>query len=579
MVVSMTEKKSPKTKKILEPSFHFATGKIQIGDDVENKVTVSELVPANHILADFPNFKRLEPKGYEKATILCGDNTCFSEDGESILSLVPGYPKIISGPGNNAEDQVVISVEPLFILSPDKMKVTLAVHPPLPDCRSLQNVDLSELLESASIVFGLDEKQLKKAREFIRSGEPEFSKFVIARGRPVGESSDAYLRYELEIGPIAGTLLEDGSIDFRDRRIMVGINKGQCIATKIPPVQGTPGVNVFGEETPAPEGKDIKINTLNDAKFSPETLQVTATKDGVLSIVNGNVIKVCSKQVINSDIDYKTGNVDSRNCVTVRGSVQPGFKVTADGDLEITGNVMSTSIKGLGNIVVKGGITGKKTIIEALGDCDINFIEQGKIKCGGLCVIRKQSYYSIIHSGSHIRCKPGSTVISGNLVAAGNLTAGNIGAENSKSALIAAGVVAERLLHYEELKLSVIEQQDAIIQWLQLYRGSSTSRKVRKMEKELADTKARLLRVNMIPGTGIYSKAGENERDPELAGSDYDDRGAINIDKIRIDVLGTVFAGTEIRIGNRSLKLDKTVSKRQFRLHASRRRIIAKPIR
>jgi hypothetical protein len=364
MVVSMTEKKSPKTKKILEPSFHFATGKIQIGDDVENKVTVSELVPANHILADFPNFKRLEPKGYEKATILCGDNTCFSEDGESILSLVPGYPKIISGPGNNAEDQVIISVEPLFILSPDKMKVTLAVHPPLPDCRSLQNVDLSELLESASIVFGLDEKQLKKAREFIRSGEPEFSKFVIARGRPVGESSDAYLRYELEIGPIAGTLLEDGSIDFRDRRIMVGINKGQCIATKIPPVQGTPGVNVFGEETPAPEGKDIKINTLNDAKFSPETLQVTATKDGVLSIVNGNVIKVCSKQVINSDIDYKTGNVDSRNCVTVRGSVQPGFKVTADGDLEITGNVMSTSIKGLGNIVVKGGITGKRRLLK-----------------------------------------------------------------------------------------------------------------------------------------------------------------------------------------------------------------------
>lgn len=575
----MTEKKSPQQKKILEPSFHFATEKVQIGDDIENKVVVSELVEANHILADFPNFKRLEPKGYQKAAIQCGENTCFSEDGETVLSLVPGYPRITEISKNQDDPRIVLSVEPLFIISPDKMKVTLNLHPPLPDCRSLQNIDLYKLLEESSIIFGLDRKELKKAEECIRTGEQEFSKFVIARGRPVGKSFDAFLRFELEIGPIAGTLLDDGRIDFRDRRIMVGISKGECIATKIPPVQGTPGVNVFGEETPAPEGKDLKIKTLNDAKFSKETLQVTATRDGVLSIVNDNVIKVCSKQVINRDIDFETGNIDSRNCVIIRGSVQPGFKVTADGDLEITGNVMSTSIKGLGNIVIKGGITGKKTSIEALGDCDINFIEQGKIKCGGLCVVRKQSYYSTIHSGSHIRCKPGSVVISGSLIGAGNITVGNVGAENSKSALIGAGVVAERLLHYEELKASVVEQQDAIIQWLQRYRGSSTSKKVRKMEQKLAETKALLLRINMIPGTGIYSKAGENKNDPKLSGSDYDDRGAINIDKIRIDVVGTVYAGTEIRIGNRSLKLDKTVSGRQFRLHPNRKRIIAKPLR
>ena len=67
---------------------------------------------------------------------------------------------------------------------------------------------------------------------------------------------------------------------------MVGVRAGQRIATKIPAVQGEPGINVYGEETAAPEGKDIKIEVVNDARFSPATMQVTANKDGVLSIVN-----------------------------------------------------------------------------------------------------------------------------------------------------------------------------------------------------------------------------------------------------------------------------------------------------
>ncbi len=570
-------------KKYLEPTYHYASQLMKIGEDyTTDKITVSELVKAGQLLANFPNFENFSAKGFTKSIIEPGDNAHLSEDGEAILATVPGYPKImqIRRP-NCAELITILSVEPLFVVSPDKMQVTLVIHPPLPKGHSLQNADIRELLNEEAIVFGIKNEEIEDARNFIDQEEPEFRKYLIACGQPVGESRDAYLRYDMEIGPIAGTVLENGRIDFRDRRIMVGVKDGQTIATKIPAIQGEPGKNVYGEETAAREGQDIKIEILSNAKFSAETMQVTATKDGVLSIVNNNAIKVLSHQTISSDIDFATGNIESMNAITILGSIQPGFQVSAGGDLKISGTVMSARVVCDGNLVVRGGTTGKNSTLQVKGDADINFIEQGSLQCGGIAVVRKQSYYSKIATGSDIRCHESSMVIGGQLIACGDISLGNVGSENSTPSLIAAGTVAERLEQLQTLKASVVEQQEAIIQWLQRYRGSSNSRKIRQMEQQLAETKLLLLRVNLIPGTGKYSRVAgpDAQEETHINADDYNSDGGIPIENIKIDVLGTIFADTTIRIGNRTLQLDKTVSNRQFRLHANGKRILAVPIK
>ncbi|MFH0785837.1 MAG: FapA family protein [Pseudomonadota bacterium] len=572
---------SIKNKKLLEPTFHFKTSLLKIGNDYStDKIPVTELVKGGQLLADFPNFPRFAAKGFEKAPLEPGDFAQLSEDEGAIVATVPGYPKVKKIRRSDAPEPItVVSIEPLLKISPDDMLVTLVIHPPLDEGHSLLHEKLEDLLAEQKIVFGTDQEAIRDANAFMQSGEKEFQSFTIARGQPVGQSIDAYLRYDMEIGPIAGTLMENGSIDFRDRRIMVGVSAGQCIATKIPTVQGTPGINIYGKETPAKAGKDNKIELLNDVKFSKETLQVIATKNGVLSIVNNNVIKVCSHQVLLGDIDYKTGNVESMNCITVRGSVQPGFRVSVGGDLVVLGSVMSANIVCLGNLIVKGGVTGKNSLLDAKGDADINFIEQGALKCGGIAVIRKQSYYSDIFSGTDIRCHQASKIIGGQLTAEGNITIGDVGSVNCSPSFIAAGIIAERLLHFNRLKANVIEQQDAIIKWLQLYHGSSNSKKVRGMEKELADTKLLLLRLNMIPGTGIYSKAGVPEDEKADHSEDYSSAGGIEIEKIKIDVIGTIFAGTKIQIGNCAMVIEKTVSLRQFKLHPNKKSIIATAIK
>lgn len=574
-------KQTAPPKKKLEPKLHFLTQDVVIGyDDTASPITVSELVLAGQILASFPNWAVMSAKGYEKVSVLLGDYTELADDEETIIATIAGHPRVLKVPDKERGGFATrISIEPVLQISADKMHVSLAIHPPLDGGNNLQKTAIEKILADQNITYGINEEALAKAKEIINSGEIEFNRVGIASGRPVGESQDASLQFAMEVGPIAGTILADGSIDFRERKVMVAISKDQLIATKIPPKQGDPGINVYGEETPAREGKDLKINLSHDVKYISETRQVVATKDGVLSIVNDNVIKVCSHQTINKDIDFETGNIDSMNAVTVNGSVQPGFRIHTAGDLKITGNVSSAQISCEGNLVINGGISGKNVKIDVAGDADINFIEQGCLNAGGIVVIRAQSYYSQVQSNQDIRCRADAVVMGGTLLAAGNITVANVGAENSTPCLLAAGVVPERLVALKDMKQQIIDQQDAIIQWVQKYPGSSKSKKVRGMEKELAEAKLQLLRLNLIPGTGIYSKVAGPEDAEILNGEEYDASNGIDIQSINIDVLGTIFVHSEIRIGNRSIKLDKTVSNRQFRLHPNGKRIIAGPLK
>ena len=575
-----TGSQAPK-KKPVEPTLHFRTEPMKIGEDQSgDEIIVAELVLAGQLLASFPGFAALADRGYNKVPLEGGDYTEWGEDQESLHAAVPGYPKVrrIRRPEVSGSITVV-AIEPLLQIAPDKMAASLVIHPPLEEGHNLRNENLEELLAGQKIVFGINPQALAEARQIIAAGEREFNRVVIASGQPIGQSTDAYLRFAIEVGPIAGTILADGSIDYRERRVMVGISAGQLIATKIPARQGEPGINVFGEETPAREGKDLKVELLNDAKYSPTTRLVTATRDGVLSVVNNSVIKVCSHQVINANIDYETGNVESLNSVTVNGSVQPGFRLDVAGDLKITGGVMSARLNCGGNLVVSGGITGKNSVLKVEGDTDISFIEQGSLEAGGIVVIRRQCYYSRITSLGNIRCPPAAILMGGNLTAAGNLTIGEVGGEHSEPARLAAGVVPERLVRLEQLQASIVAEQEAIIGWLQRFRGNPSSRKVRAMERDLAETKLQVQRLNLIPGSGVFSRVTGTDGQPIGDGEEYQGSGGIDIQAIRIDVHGTILAGTEIRIGNRTMKLDKTVSGRRFRLNPTGRQIIAAPLR
>lgn len=557
----------------VEPSLFFSSIKMEIGERSSGEeITISELVKKDQLLLEFNCSELSKDINFIKQPVTIGANCYLSADCNQVFAAVTGYPKILYTPIADKETTTLhISVEPLFRISADGMKAAVAIHPPLAECQSLKDFDIYQLLAEEGIIFGIDNAMVEKARKCIHAGHPEFNIIILATGVKPCNGTDAYLQFEVETGPIPGKILEDGTIDFRERMIFVPVSKGQVIAKKIPPTHGTPGKTVRGERVEPESGKDIAVNTLKDATYSSKTKKVIATNDGVLSVVGGTIIKVCSRQEIMSDIDYATGHIQSRNCVLIHGSVQPGFKVRTDGDLEIRGTVMSTTVSSQSNLVIKSGILGKNSTISALGDADIYFIEQGEIECGGNCIIRKESYYSTIIAGKNILCMPKSAVVGGKLIAAGGIKLGSVGSANASPALLAAGVDGKRLMQYTELQKNLAEQQEILIRWMQLLKGTSNAGKIKKMERELENTRQQLQKINLIPGTGRYSRPEE--------GDEQSDGGAIVIQDITIEIHGIVYAGTVIQIGNRSMTLANTISNRQFKLNDTFTEISALPLR
>ncbi len=569
---------------LVEPTLYFTTKEMNIGENYPlEKLPISEIIKQDQLLLKFNDTPLSNDEQCIRRPVVAGVNTTLSEDKNELYAAAIGYPKVEfkKAEDDNQHQMLTVSIEPLFQLSKDLMTAFIVIKPLLFNYTILSSEDLYQLLTKSGITQGIDYKQLKIAKNYIKNKSTEKEKIPVAQGRKPVTGTDAHLEFQLEIGPIAGTLLENGRIDFRERKIMVPVHAGQKLAIKKPLTQGKPGMTVLGTRIAQQCGKDIEIETSGDALYNPEEETVIATADGVLSVVQKSTLKVCSKLEIQGDIDYSTGNIESGNSVVVHGSVLPGFLIKAAGDLEIKGSVTSTQVSSLANIVIKGGITGNVSNITSAGDTDIHFIEQGEIRCKGNCVIRKQSYYSNIYTGGNILCHEESTVVGGELIAEKNITLGNVGAPDADPILIAAGVSAERLFHSRKLLQRLEEYKDSIMQRLKGYKGLARKKELNNLKGGIEEMKLRSLRINMIPGTGLFSKPLKETDDGLSAINSFQNKqhqGITDTTKISIDVHGTIFAGSQLQIGNCILSLSETLSRQHFTLDDSQRHIISLPL-
>ncbi len=577
----MSQEKNNQSSQVryLEPTLYFEKKRILVGVPGEEKKTVvSQFIRKGEVLADFPNYLQFKQRGFLKNPIEAGENVELSQENSALLATASGYPKLNITEQEDGPDIFSISIVPLVKITFNKMVASLVIHPFLKDAPTLKDYDLAELISEAGVVFGIDRSAMARAEQIISAEPDDFEEIPFAKGEYPGEGTDASLQFEIEIGPLAGRRLKDGTIDFRDRRIMVGVHEGDIIATKTPAIAGQAGHNVLGELIESKTGKDLKIKVTGDVSFLPEENKVVATKDGALSVVNKDTIKVAAKTVITGDVDYKTGNIDSENNTIIRGSISPGFKVHVGGDLEIGGGVSSTTVDCGGNAVIRGGITGKSSVITCKGDADIKFIERATITAGGIVVIRNQAYYSTIEANSDIRCHKDSTILGGRIMAGGNLTVGNVGADNCEPAILAAGIDPQRYHQYKELQKQLIEQQEDIIQTLQIVGRGNRPKRIRKMEEIADQLKLQLLKINLIPNTETFSRIGTGTERDDFEEEDPMYNQGVDIENIRIEVYGKIFAGTNIMIGNRSIVLSQDAENRRFRLSKNLKRIMVIPL-
>lgn len=536
---------------------HFMTQIFSTAVDNEIRETsIPELVRKKSSLIS------LIPSKTDSVVILAaGKNCSLSDNQATAIAEVSGYPILSQA---TIEEGTIVSVEiiPIINISDDKMLATLTLYPSISGTPTLELKDILVLCKEQEINFGIDELTIQETIGMVAKFQQPQHEILIARGLLPVDGCDAFLRFEVEIGPLPGKILQDGTIDWRERKIFIGIDKGELIATKIPYTLGTAGVDLHGLAIPQKPGKDIFVKVTGDVEYIEESRQVLATESGVLSVVNETDVKVSTKQTIDGDVDFSVGNIVSNDGLEIKGDIKSGFTVNCKGDLSIEGNIHDATVTTKGNSKIASGLIGEYAELITDGDVEISFVERGKITSGGTVIITKAAYYANISSKKMLLCRPDSKIVGGSFCSGLNFIGSKIGSDNAVPTMIAVGVNVERFQQRDKLKITIGDLENELENLIQMHGQEYTEKEVYKnKEKILQKYINNFNNLNLIPDSPIYSR-----HDP-----------AYSYCPAFIAIQGQISSGTKVRIGNTHTTLEENATGVRFYIDKLTGHIVATP--
>jgi uncharacterized protein (DUF342 family) len=217
------------------------------------------------------------------------------------------------------------------------------------------------------------------------------------------------------------TVLEDGRVDFYNLGVVNTVLKGQILAKKTPLTEGIQGVGVGGAALMAKPGRDVRLPAGKHTTISADGLQLTAEADGHVSYnPRENKINVFDVFEVKSDVDFSVGNIEFLGNVKINGSVLPGFKIVAAGNIEVTGFIDGAILEAGGDILVRGGVQMRsKGLIKASGTVRSRFMQGANVEAGLDVIVRDSIMHCHISAGRHVLMEAQKSVIVGGLVRAG----------------------------------------------------------------------------------------------------------------------------------------------------------------
>ena len=340
---------------------------------------------------------------------------------------------------------VVLNEAKMFLLSPlvfskDKVRAFYNMMP-----TRFGNVpsynEIVEILHAEKVISLITGERYNKQIDKIDKTNPHLTRILVAEGREPVNGYDEYFEPLLSMEKQAGKILSDGRIDYKEVGSIIQVQKNQEILQCIPGVKSVDGYNVFGEKVIA--GKEEKSgfkkgDNLLQSGFDPN-IYVSAI-DGCIKIENGKV-HVLPVAIISGDVGLDSGNISFNGAVHVKGSVKPGFKVQAQGDIIVENDVEDAQLTAGGNITVKLGVVGKEIVkLVAGGDISAKFMQNVKAEAGKNVEVEDSIINcDIISYGSiNVKGKAGK-IIGGKLSALYEIKAHTIGTQTETMTSLTVG--------------------------------------------------------------------------------------------------------------------------------------------
>ncbi len=184
----------------------------------------------------------------------------------------------------------------------------------------------------------------------------------------------------------------------------------------------------------------MSLKAGKNTQLSQDGRRVTALIAGQVAF-EGGLVSVAAIQDIRGNVDFSTGNIHARGSVIVRGDVAAGFRIQADGNIDVHGLVEGAQLSAGGDVVIRKGVFGHDVgTVEAGGDVFAKFTDRTTIRAGRDVVISSESMTSDIEAGRGVKCEGShGCIIGGRVRAADSVAATTIGSRLGVCTTITAG--------------------------------------------------------------------------------------------------------------------------------------------
>lgn len=217
-----------------------------------------------------------------------------------------------------------------------------------------------------------------------------------------------------------------GRVDWHDHGRSEDVTEATPLARIVPPTPGIHGVDVRGACVAPKPGRPL----------DPARVMGEGTR---LSVIHADLIETASpghffrdrqrrlcvqpRLVVDGDVDFHHGNIDTKLSVLVKGDVKAGFAIKSAGDIEVMGVIEDARISAQGRLVVRGGILPGAMRVKAHGDIDARYVSNREVKCHTLRVAASLRWSRVMATGEVIA----KEILAGDLICAGSVTVDQLG--------------------------------------------------------------------------------------------------------------------------------------------------------
>jgi uncharacterized protein (DUF342 family) len=349
-----------------------------------------------------------------------------------------------------------------------------------PDGKELNNVTLEtvkKLIESRGVAYGLiDDKELER---YLTLDPLPVEPFQIAHGLKPVPGHPPEIVYHFDTDPIRiGTLLEDGTMDWKNRGEIPQVTEGSLLVEKSGGDPGEPGRGVSGKEINPPRVREPQIKAGKGAKRSEDGRQIIAAVSGTPKQGADGRTYVHGMLPVDGDIGVDTGNIEFEGFIEAAGSVQAGYSVKGGG-LRAAG-IEEATIDVAEDVVSDGGIYG--STVTAGGVLKASHLHNCTIRVLGDLVVEKEIIQCTIETNGRCLIHDGN-IIASTIDAKKGVQARDIGTEASTPAKLVVGIDRQydRDMKMHKAALAELEQQQV-----------DTAGETEQLQQQLASVTAKL---------------------------------------------------------------------------------------